>query len=223
MLYPYARLLLFAKAAIPGQVKTRLIPALGATGAATLHQHMLHHTVNMAMAAGICPLDVWCTPDTTSPPFSHYHNSATITLLKQPNTTLGGRMAHAVHLAMRNAKFVVLIGADCPLLRPELLQTAIARLDSGKDCIIIPADDGGYVLLALRHDCGTIFKNITWGSDNVLTMTQQRIAELGWDCDELEPLWDVDRPDDLNQLQQLPFASHWLDDAKQKQDAVITG
>ena len=45
-------LIVFAKAPVAGLAKTRLIPALGAAGAAALAERLLAHAVDAAMAAG---------------------------------------------------------------------------------------------------------------------------------------------------------------------------
>ncbi|MER2582515.1 MAG: glycosyltransferase, partial [Candidatus Competibacter sp.] len=61
--FPDARLLIFAKAPIPGRVKTRLAGRLGTRGAARLYRQLLCRTLALARAARLCPVELWCAPD----------------------------------------------------------------------------------------------------------------------------------------------------------------
>ena len=98
------------------------------------------------------------------------------------------------------APTVILVGADCPLLEARHLASAFDWLQQGEDAVLGPAEDGGYVLLGLRRVNRALFRDIPWGGDQVLALTRQRLAQLGWRWRELEPLWDLDRPADLDRL-----------------------
>ena len=184
---------ILSRAPIPGQTKTRLIPALGAEGAAELHRRLLHATVRTALQAGLGPVTLWCTPDTSHPEFAACAALGPLTLCPQASGDLGQRM-----LATINGPTLI-IGTDCPALTPAHLQQAAAALNE-HDVVLIPAEDGGYVLIGLRQPEPAVFANINWGTAQVLASTRQRLRDLGYSWRELPGLWDVDEPADLARL-----------------------
>lgn len=193
------RILVFAKAAIPGRVKTRLIPALGAETAAALHEILLDHSLETARAASPnARVQLWCEPSRRHPFFQRY--SQRFDLLSQPGGTLGDRMAHAFESALRSADRAIAIGCDCPALNPRHLGEAAALLKSGYDAVIAPAEDGGYVLLGLTRFSPVVFGRIAWGTETVLAQSRDRLASLGWRWHEMAPLWDIDRPEDYERM-----------------------
>ena len=201
MQFPNARVLIFAKAPIAGLAKTRLIPALGAQGAARLYAGLLRSTVQKIAADSLCPLQCWCTPNCSHELFLSMAQQFDISLYRQRGDDLGARMAHAAMQAFQEAEHVVLIGGDAPDLTPQHLRQALNWLNEGADAVLGPAEDGGYVLLALRQHEPTLFRNIPWGTDRVLTATRNRLKQRGWRWQELPTLWDVDRPEDLARLE----------------------
>lgn len=198
------RLMVFAKAPVPGNVKTRLIPALGAQGAARLHQQLIRRTLSLCSDAGVCPTELWCAPDTSHPFFQQCARELDIILHGQHDGDLGERMYHALTLALGRHPYAMLVGSDCPSLTPDLLRQASAALHRGMDTVIAPAEDGGYVLLGLRRMNTGLFTAIPWGTDQVMDITRRRLKQLRWRWHELPQQWDVDRPEDLVRLEQLP-------------------
>lgn len=194
---------IMAKAPIPGLAKTRLIPLLGEAGAASLHAAMLHRTVTTACAAALgpiqlAPITLWCAPNTDHPVFQALVAEFPIQLATQPQLDLGARMMAACQQYPDKATLV--IGTDCPILTVEQLQQAARCLHYGGDAVLIPADDGGYVLIGLRQADRRVFDNIEWGSHSVLAGTRARLKAIGWHWNELQSLWDVDFPDDVQRL-----------------------
>ena len=197
-LFRRARVLLFAKAPVPGQVKTRMIPALGADGAAGLHARLLRETVVRLSAAAVAPLELWCAPDTRHALFGELAELHGLTLHQQRGDGLGERLLGASADALGRADSVALIGSDCPELGAAYLAQAFDALRStGVDAVLGPAADGGYVLLALRRAEPPLFTEMPWGGDQVAAITRERMAALGWRWRELPVLRDVDRPPDL--------------------------
>jgi rSAM/selenodomain-associated transferase 1 len=201
--FPAARILIFAKAPEPGLAKTRLIPALGAEGAAEFHAQLLESTVRRFAAAGIAPLQCWCTPDLQHPLFQHLALEYGVELALQRGADLGERMCRAASEALTEVDAVVLVGGDCPILGPEHLAQTLTWLGQGEDAVLGPAEDGGYVLLGLNRVDSRVFSDIPWGGDRVAALTRQRLRQLDWHWQELLPLWDLDRPDDLRRYQGL--------------------
>ena len=202
MLYPDLRILIFAKAPEPGYVKTRLIPALGAEGAADLYRGLLERTVEQVTAAMLCPVQLWCAPNTDHPLFQQLASRNALVLYSQTGNDLGERMYHAVNKALQEAKAVLLVGADCPLLDSAYLNQALGWLMGDEDAVLGPAEDGGYVLLGLKRNERNLFHDMPWGKDQVLRLTRKRMKGLGWRWRELEVLWDMDRPLDIERWEQ---------------------
>lgn len=197
MQFPDAVILVFAKAPLAGEVKTRLIPVLGAATAAALHAHLVRHTLVTVCRAGICPVQLWCSPDTTHAFFAECQREFGVTLHTQQGSNLGARMAHAFDVALQEYPQAVIIGSDCPLLTAQDITTTLAALCSDCNAVLGPAQDGGYVLLGLKQAPPSLFEAIPWGTANVLALTRERLQQLQWRVTELAAHWDVDRPEDL--------------------------
>jgi rSAM/selenodomain-associated transferase 1 len=193
-------ILVFAKAPVPGEVKTRLIPALGAAGAAALHERLTDGALATAAAAGVGPVELCCAPDTSHPALAALARTHGATLAEQGAGDLGGRMHAAFRRALAGAPAAIVIGCDCPALTAQHLRAAAAALARGADAVLAPAEDGGYVLIGLARAEPSLFAGIAWGGPDVLERTRARLAALAWRWQELETLWDVDRPEDLARL-----------------------
>jgi rSAM/selenodomain-associated transferase 1 len=187
---------ILARAPFAGQAKTRLIPVLGAEGAAALQAKLIERTVAMAVSAKIGPVTLWATPDETHPLFGTMRERFGVSLARQPGGDLGARMHAAVEAAHSP---VLVIGTDCPALNAEHLRQAAKTLPDN-DVVVIPAEDGGYVLIGLRRPQAEVFSDIVWGSATVMDETRRKIRSLDLSCCELPALWDVDTPRDLERL-----------------------
>ena len=194
------RVIVFAKAPEPGKVKTRLIPALGEVGAAALHRRLVLHSLRVAQHAALGPIELWCGPDTRHAFFSECERDFGLSLHSQSEGDLGERMRSALEAALTRARRVILVGSDIPALSAQYLRDAARALDGTHEVVIGPAEDGGYVLIALAHCDPGLFRGIAWGGPGVVAETRRRIEALRWRCFELRSLWDVDRPEDLERL-----------------------
>ncbi|MSO67822.1 MAG: glycosyltransferase [Pseudolabrys sp.] len=186
---------IMAKAPIPGLAKSRLIASIGAHAAAVLQERLTERTAATALAADIGPVTVWCAPDPSHASFHELVTRYKVSLKRQPNGDLGQRM-----LAAMNGPTLV-IGTDCPAFTAEHLRAAADVLHNGADVVLIPAEDGGYVLIGTRAAQPELFANIAWGIATVLTETRARISALGLASIELPALWDVDTESDLARLE----------------------
>ena len=198
--------MVFAKAPTPGSVKTRLIPALGANGAAQLQQQMIKRTLRTALAAGLGKTELWCAPDAGDPFFEACAQSYAIELRAQGEGDLGVRMARALASALAQGSPGLLVGCDCPALTADYLREADAALARGQDAVFGPAEDGGYMLIGLaRAPLPQLFADIPWGSAGVMRETRARLVASGFSWREMDSLWDVDRPEDLARLRRSPL------------------
>lgn len=200
MRYPNGRILIFAKAPVPGYAKTRLIPVLGEQGAADLHAKFVRRMVALAVESRLAPVELWTCGGGGLEFFDTFRTAVDGRIHPQSGADLGARMGHAIGEALSDADFAILIGTDCPVLDATHLERACTLLAADSDCVLCPAEDGGYVLIGLRRFESRIFENIVWGTSTVLTQTRERILGLGLTCAELPTLWDVDEPSDLERL-----------------------
>ncbi len=109
-------------------------------------------------------------------------------------------MAHAMQQSITQHSNTILIGTDSPPLDSDYLIQAFQALQGGADAVIGPAEDGGYILIGLSRFNSEIFQGIKWGGETVCRQTISRCNNIDFDCVELDTLWDVDRPEDLERL-----------------------
>ena len=192
------RVVVMARAPIPGKTKRRLIPAIGAERAAALHRVMICRAVTSALASGVGPVELWCTPSTDHEIFRTLQSRVQVELRTQVGTDLGTRM-HAAFEARPGA--TAIIGTDCPFLEPaDLVRTAGILRSTDADVVIVPALDGGYVLIAVDRPRPQLFAQVDWGSGRVLAQTRERAHSARLRLLELESRRDIDRPEDLESL-----------------------
>ncbi|HEY9639975.1 MAG TPA: TIGR04283 family arsenosugar biosynthesis glycosyltransferase [Coleofasciculaceae cyanobacterium] len=195
------RLIIFTRYPQPGKTKTRLIPALGAEAAAQLQRQMTEHTlaeVQQLIATRPLSVEIW---------FSSAEPAAGKRLMQtwlgdwvyrpQAEGGLGDRMAQALQAAFAEGmQKAVVIGTDCPGLDAQRLREAFEALDR-HDLVLGTATDGGYYLIGLRRPIPELFVGIHWGTDHVFQQTIAIAERLGLSTMALEPLTDIDRPEDL--------------------------
>ena len=189
---------ILARAPVPGRVKTRLIPLLGEEGAASLQAWMLRRTVATALAADVGPVTLWCKGDSGQRDIVDCLQLGPLHIRPQVAGDLGRRMLVAVEESP-TAGGTLVIGTDCPVLGVAHLREA-ARSIKDHDAVLIPAEDGGYVLIGMKRPSAGAFAGIDWGSSQVLAQTRQSLAALAWRWVELATLWDVDRAEDVERL-----------------------
>ena len=199
-LFPNARLLIFAKAPVPGRVKTRLAGQLGTRGAADLYKKLLRRTLAITVSARLCPVELWCAPEVRHGFFTICRQEYGVRLHRQRDGDLGQRMNHALNRTLAGGNHAVLIGGDCASLGVIELQDTLHRLAAGSEAVLGPAIDGGYVLVGLRQPCSRIFRGIAWGTATVMAATRRRLRRTGVEWTELPMGWDVDTPADLWRL-----------------------
>ena len=198
---PCAAVAVLAKAPVPGLAKTRLAPALGLAGAARAQRRFTLDTLHCARAAALGPINLWCAPDAQHRFFRAVRGQVD-TCLAQRVGDLGARMGQAfqIHFDKHPYLPLLLVGTDCPTLAPGHLQQA-ARALQDHDVVLIPAEDGGYVLIGMRRWVPQALQKITWSTNQVLLQTRQQLRVSGASWTELDALWDVDEPADWERLQ----------------------
>lgn len=193
------RTIIFAKAPLAGFAKTRLIPALGADGAAQLAQRMLQHTLHTALSAQLGPVELCVAPGPADPVWQRFDLPATLVWSSQGDGDLGARMARAAQRVLAGGDAVILIGTDCPAIDKQLLHNAAQALTDHAACIV-PTADGGYALLGLQHFHARLFDDMPWSTAQVTVQTLERLQELQWRVKIHPTLYDIDEPADLQWL-----------------------
>jgi hypothetical protein len=196
-------LIIFTRYPEPGKAKTRLIPALGAEGAAELHRRMTEHTIGQARyLAQHYPVSI-----------SVYFTGGTVEQMQdwlgqdlhyraQSAGGLGDRLIDAFQNEFdHGATSAIAIGTDCPELNAALLTTGFEKLKSN-DVVLGVASDGGYYLIGLRHPIPELFHQISWSTDIVFQQTLEIVQRLNLSIATLPMLNDIDRPEDLVNLYQ---------------------
>lgn len=187
-------LVLFAKYPLPGYAKTRLIPALGAEGAARVHRHLARRTVDVLRHSG-APVEVrYAGADEAA--FRTWLGDGP-TLVEQNDGGLGDRLIDA-----SRDRPHIFFGADTPDLTVECVQAAIRALEA-HDIVIGPAEDGGYYLIGMRSARPELLRNMPWSTADVTPETLRRCDAFALSVAMLPALADCDRPEDLDRWPDL--------------------
>jgi rSAM/selenodomain-associated transferase 1 len=195
--YPDAVLMIFCKAPVAGQVKTRLTSEITTEQSVQVHIELAQRTLQLATISHLCPVQLWCAPSTDHPFFAASAQAYQVTLKQQQGIDLGERMNHAFCSALNTYSCALIVGCDCPSLTEQDLEEALTALNQRKCCVLAPAEDGGYVLIGLNQPRPELFDNMPWGTGQVLEQTRLRIGHYNLHLYELKVQWDVDVLKDL--------------------------
>ncbi len=182
------RLVLFARYPTPGACKTRLIPALGADGAARVHKQLAERTLATLRASGQ-PVELHYT-GADEAAFRQWLGDG-IALVPQAEGDLTDRLMAALDPAP-----VIFFGSDTPDLEVHHVAAAAAALDQHQ-VVIGPADDGGYYLIGMKQPMPELLTDMPWSTDQVTSETLRRLSAKGSVPIMLETLHDCDRPEDV--------------------------
>ncbi|MGW8193023.1 MAG: TIGR04282 family arsenosugar biosynthesis glycosyltransferase [Desulforhopalus sp.] len=196
------RLIVFTRYPKAGSTKTRLIPSLGAEGAAKLQQKLTEHVfrearrleenLTAAFEVHYCggtpkKMSAWLGP---------------CTLVRQVEGDIGARMAAAFsHAFGAGTQKAILVGSDIPDISTRLLQQAFRSL-SVSDVVLGPCHDGGYYLIGFtaseaRTLLPLLFEKMPWSTKTLFIVTMKSLKAAGYTVATLPLLTDIDRPEDL--------------------------
>lgn len=186
------RIIVFAKAPVPGRVKTRL--DLDPAHAAALHTAFVRDTLELV--AGLA--DVELSTDIQTDAWTDYGAARSV----QCTGALGARMQAALRGALAGGYGqAMILGSDSPTLPREHLSVL---LRSAADAALGPTEDGGYYAIACRRVAPAMFDGVAWSTARTLQMTVKALRRAGLSV-ELGPAWyDVDQPRDLDRLAAFP-------------------
>jgi len=198
---PRLTLVLFARAPVAGLVKTRLAAVLSSEGAARLYRAFLEDASRVYVGPEWSSA-LYADPDPDEPCLAAIFGSPW-RRERQREGDLGARLIGAFEAERsRGANAVLAVGSDHPALPRHSLRELFRAVTSGEDAAVIPARDGGYCAIALSRRAApdTLFRGIPWSTDETLSVTLDSARRAGLRVAIAEPAYDVDRPEDLEQL-----------------------
>jgi uncharacterized protein len=182
----------FAKAPVAGRVKTRLVPAIGAPGAARLASALLEDTLEALLAAGRAA-PVLAVDDALA------FRGRGLPLEEQGTGDLGQRLERVLGRGLNRARAVVAVGSDTPGFPAELLKECFTALERA-DAVLAPAEDGGFILLGLRRCPPGLLRGLPWSGPDTFLATEARLRARGLSVERAGRFFDVDGPADLARL-----------------------
>jgi rSAM/selenodomain-associated transferase 2/rSAM/selenodomain-associated transferase 1 len=192
------RLVILTRYPFPGRVKTRLIPALGEEGAASLHDAMTAHTLRWADSLSSKNADILEVrfEGGTQAQMQQWLGKER-QYIEQGDGDLGERMDRAFKENFQNKyRHIVLVGTDCPQMTAFHVEEAFYSLKT-HDIVIGPSEDGGYYMIGLNQIVPELFLSMDWGTSEVFKKTMERAKQRNLRVRVLGMLSDVDTPDDL--------------------------
>jgi hypothetical protein len=194
-------LIIFIKNPVLGKVKTRLAATVGDVTALEVYKELLDHTQKITLLINADKFlfysDFLQTED-------QWPNDRFIKNLQKGND-LGERMCNAFEYILLNKyRKVIIIGSDCIDLSASIIEDAYILLNHC-DVVIGPAKDGGYYLLGMKELHQPLFKNILWGTSEVLKQTLSVCTKLNLKYALLPTLTDIDVENDLSFEQKKLF------------------
>jgi hypothetical protein len=200
--------MIFARYPTPGKAKTRLIPTLGAEGAARLYQQLAEYTVAQARALQHqreVTIALWYTGAKEATMRAWLGEG--LVYFPQPEGDLGDRLIMAFHTALNEGhRSAIAIGTDCPELDAATLAQGFEALQQ-HPLVLGPASDGGYYLIGLQQPAPNLFKGIAWSTSTVLSQTVALAAQAGLAPTYLPTLTDIDIPEDLVIWEQIQLTA----------------
>lgn len=210
---------IFAKAPLPGTVRTPLIPVIGPEGAATLYERCTEHAIATALEADVGPVELWCRPSMLHPFFDEMARKHPIKLRVQTPGDLGMRLFRTFEALLNNQPRAIVMGSNCPAVMAVHLRAAADALAESYDAAFIPMDDGRCALGALRQASEEVFKNLLWTAGTVMDAIVKRMRDVEWRWLELPTLWDLDRPENFARLSADPLYKHLVEDIEPRRNA----
>lgn len=184
------KLIIFIKAPKIGKVKTRLAKSVGDKNALLIYKSLVKRI--LFNVKGICLKTIYYSQTKDKDEIEKWLKNYDLT--PQVGETLGEKMANGFENEFNNGmEKVICIGSDIPEITKEIIEKAFNKLENN-DCVIGPAKDGGYYLIAFNKDKfdKVFFQSINWGTENVFKETIKLLKNQNMNYFQLEMLNDID-------------------------------
>ncbi len=179
-------LIIFAKAPVPGFVKTRLTKdtPLNENHVCALYEAFLKDTVTMSALTCADVIAIHFTPAEEEKKIRKLvaglklgaRNEKRFTFVPQAGETFSQRISTAFETERRNGGELIMIGADSPLIEPATVDDAFEFIYSRSGVAVGPSGEGGFYLFGFPHDVNFDFNAIfSNGSEleNLILATQK--------------------------------------------------
>ncbi|MEZ5604486.1 MAG: TIGR04282 family arsenosugar biosynthesis glycosyltransferase [Burkholderiaceae bacterium] len=194
------RVIVFARAPRPGEVKTRLARAVGDAAALAHYRTMLRDTLAVVREAQVqspeLEVELCILGDDREGECARLAAMHGFALASQLGSSVGERIEAALGRALDEGRVPVLVGSDVVSLAASDLHDAFDALRE-REAVFGPTEDGGYALVGLRHRVARLFDEMPWGRDSLMAVTRRRLQESGVRWSQLRTLWDVDEEPEL--------------------------
>lgn len=189
---------IMAKAPVPKEVKTRLIPPLEPEAASLLYHGFLLDKIIQVKSIEARRFVAYTPP--TAGSFFRSITPPGFSLISQAGEGLGERLKNVSKILFESgAKKVLMLDSDTPNLPTVLIRDGLSRLDEA-DVVVGPCEDGGYYLIGMRSWIPELFHGIPWSTSEVADMTIKKAQSLDLSVFLLDRWYDVDTVFDLERL-----------------------
>jgi len=194
-------LIVFAKAPVPGKVKTRLIPDISPENAARLYECFILDSIPLYQTLSDVSVLLYLESESDRSYFEEHFPE--LPCYVQEGKTLGERMEHAFEMSFSEYhRRVIIVGTDHPTLPLRTISTGYQMLDAYDDAIVIgPSEDGGYYALGMRTIQPELFRGIEYSTPTVYEETMKRLVDLDVTVHVLPKWYDIDTFEDILRLQ----------------------
>ena len=196
------KLIVYARVPELGKVKTRLAAILGEPAALQAYRQILEQVVRQMSRATDVAKELCVAGVDVAGECADLSRRYGLSLGQQASGNLGVRMCESFRIALQHYSRVVLIGSDCPLLDEARIRWAFAELDR-HPAVFVPVEDGGYALIGLSRLIPELFADVAWSTNTVMSVSREKLRQLGLSWSESEVLWDIDEPVDWVRWQKI--------------------
>lgn len=196
---------IFTKAPVEGYCKTRLAKDIGTTQAIQFQKEMIKQVINTVLNINNTTIQLWCSPSSQHAFFNEIHKQYTVGLHNQQGDNLGEIMSNAAQSVSCTSDKIIQIGTDCPYMDEQYICNAMRELNEDINYVIGPANDGGYVLLAMNTYSKEIYMDIEWGTARVLEKLERNLALNNFAYKKLCNLEDIDTVIQYNKWKRNKF------------------
>lgn len=191
-------LICFAKEPVAGKVKTRLSPSFSPQKACELYKQFLTTLSKRLSNFHLCPISIY-SPDEEKQYLHSIFPDSFFAHSLQEGKSLAERMSNAFQKACATHEKVIMIGSDSPHLKLSEIEKAYTLLEK-YDCVLGPANDGGFWLIGLSKYSSEIFSHLELSTQNALHSVEKKLADLQFKTAYVEPCSDIDTKEDLDKL-----------------------
>ncbi len=201
-------IILFTRAPVPGQTKTRLMPFLSGKDCAAVHSEFIRNASCACQGVDADLLVYYTLPDQVQSPIKDkLYGEPLAYLMKlvkgakgfypQKGEGLGQRMCQAFEESFGlGYERVLLTGTDIPQITADIFRQSFENLEDC-DVVVNPTEDGGYYLIGLKAARDDIWDVAHYGTNTVFQDTLCELEKAGLRVCVGQVLRDIDTKEDL--------------------------